>query len=936
MKHCFQERTDIMRKLLITILLVLAAGNLSGQDKNLTLQLQRILFSDFVDTLEKSAPVRIYFYDKWVDTLTLAVSATDLPLSQLLDRTLAREGLSFFVTEDNRVILSKGYSVKTKFGEEYLAYLKSSLALQDTSWRRSAPSATDAGTVSDESRIFRIGNRSLADKGATAVLSGTIRNNADGEYVIGAIVYVGRLRAGVMTNNAGYYSITIPKGQYQVEYRMMGMKTTRRNVIIYSDGVLDVGMSDEQNIIEPVIITGTRDNIKDVRTGIEQINVKMLRQIPLGLGEADIIKSSLMLPGVQAVGEASAGFNVRGGSTDENLVFLNNAPIMNTSHLFGFFSAFNPDLATDITLYKSGMPAKYGGRLSSVMVINPAEGNSEKIKVSGGISPVAGRILAEGPLPAGRTTFIIGARSTYSDWLLGLFDEYKIRNSSAGFYDLQGSVSHRSDEKNTVSLSGYLSRDRFNYYTETAFRYGNFATTLKWDHVFSKNLSAKFYAIMSDYKYKVNYYGDSTRYNSLDYKLDQKIVRGDFLFSAFERHKIEFGTDATYYTLNPGIREPFGQYSVVPPKQIEKEQAFEPSFYLSDEFALTPALSVSAGFRGTFFTSFGPGTEYRYFKNSEISADNISDTIRYRRGEIMNFYPGFDYRFSARLIMSSRSSVKLNVQRVHQYIHMISNTTSISPTDIWKISNSYIKPERSDQVSAGYYFNFRKRGIETSVEAYYKWLENILDYRGGAALIMNEHLETDIISSNGKAYGVELMVRKQAGTLTGWVSYTWSRALLRTSGEYPGETINGGDWFPADYDKPHDLKLVANAKVTRRFNFTTNFNYSTGRPITFPVAFFVFNNSDNVYYSQRNAYRMPDYIRLDMAVTVNGNLKARKLNHSSLTFSVYNVLGRKNPYSIYFRNEGGTIKGYQLTIFGQPVMMLTYNFRIMGNASGDF
>jgi hypothetical protein len=925
-----------MRKLVVTILLVFAAMSLKGQDENLTLQLRGILFSDFIDTLEKSAPVRIYFYNKWVDTLTLAVSARDMPLSQVLDRTLTREGLSFFITEDNRVIISKGYSIKTKFGEEYLSYLKNSLALQDTSLRRLSPASKDAGAVSDESKIFRIGNRSSGERGTTAVLSGTIRNNSDGGYVVGAIVYVGKLRAGVMTNNAGYYSITLPRGQYQVEYRMMGMKTTRRNVIIYSDGVLDVGMSDEQNVIEPVIIKGTRDNIKEVRTGIEQINLKMLRQIPLGLGEADIIKSSLMLPGVQTVGEASAGFNVRGGSTDENLVFLNNAPVMNTSHLFGFFSAFNPDLATDITLYKSGMPAKYGGRLSSVMVINPADGNREKINVSGGISPVAGRILVEGPLPYEGTTFIIGARTTYSDWLLGLFDDYKISHSSAGFYDLQGSVNHTFNEKNTVSLSGYLSRDRFNYYTETAFRYGNLAATLKWDHAFSNKLSGKFYAILSDYKYKVNYYGDSTRYNSIYYKLDQKIIRGDFLCSSIEKHKMEFGIDAAFYTLDPGKREPFGDYSVVPPKVIEKEQAVEPALYFSDEIEITPLLSVSAGLRSTLFTSFGPGTAYRYFENSEISQDNISDTIKYRPGEVMSFYPGFDYRFSARYILSSRSSVKLNAQRVHQYIHMISNTTSISPTDIWKISNSYIKPERSDQVSVGYYYNFSKRGIETSVEVYYKWLDNILDYKGGAVLVMNDHLETDIISSNGKAYGIELMFRKEAGAVTGWISYTWSRALLRTSGEYPGETVNGGAWFPADYDKPHDLKMVANAKVTRRFNFTANFNYSTGRPITFPVAFFVFNNSDNVYYSQRNAYRMPDYIRLDMAVTLNGNLKARKLNHSSLTFSVYNVLGRKNPYSIYFRNEGGTIKGYQLTIFGQPVMMLTYNFRIMGNASGDF
>ena len=334
--------------------------------------------------------------------------------------------------------------------------------------------------------------------------------------------------------------------------------------------------------------------------------------------------------------------------------------------------------------------------------------------------------------------------------------------------------------------------------------------------------------------------------------------------------------------------------------------------------------------------SFGPGTEFQYSDSDSRSVDNITDTVRFRAGETMSFYSGLDFRLSARYILTSQSSLKLSAQRVYQYLHMISNTTSISPTDTWKISNRYLEPERSDQVSAGIYYNIRKTSIETSVEAYYKKLDNMPDYRGGAVLIMNEHLETDILNSYGKAYGVELMIRKQAGSLTGWIGYTWSRALLSAGDGQSGEGMNTGEFFPADYDKPHDLKFVANLKITRRFNFTSNFNYSTGRPITFPVAFFHFDNANQVYYSSRNSYRMPDYIRLDLAVTINGTLRARKLNHSSLTLSAYNVFGRKNPYSVYFRYEDGRIKGYQLTIFGQPVIMLSYNFRIFGNASGDF
>jgi hypothetical protein len=900
------------------------------------MQFDRIIFRDLIDTLEKLVNVRFYCSDNLADTLSVSVDSRNVPFNEFIEKTLTGAGLSYFITDDNKVILTEGHPVKTNFGEEYLAYLKRSYIRDDTLNYLLLPVKKEESKISDEYRIFRIGHQSAGGRSTSAVLSGTITNNSDGELISGAIVYVGKLRTGAMSDDAGYYSIVLPKGQCQVEYRMIGMKTTRRNVIIYSDGVLDIGMSDDQNVIEPVVITGRRNKIREIRSGIELINVKMLKQMPMGLGEVDIIKSSLLLPGIQTVGEASAGFNVRGGSTDQNLVFLNNAPILNTSHLFGFFSAFNPDLITDVTIFKSGMPAKYGGRLSSVMLINPAEGNRERIKVSGGISPVAGRILVEGPLTGKKTTFIIGARTTYSDWLLGLLDDYKIRNSRAGFYDIQGSVSHNLNEKNSFSLSGYLSSDKFDYYTETAFGYGNFAATMKWEHKFKSDHSATFYTIVSNYRYKVAAYGDSTRYNTLNYKLDQKIVRADFLYEAVDKHKIEYGADATFYSLLPGVRKPFGEYSTVIPKELEKEQAAEPSLYISDEFEITPLLSVSGGIRGTLFTSFGPGTEFRYHEYYERLPENITDTVRYHRGAIIDFYPRLDFRLSSRYVLTNQSSVKLGVQRVYQYIHMISNTTSISPTDIWKISDSYVRPERCDQLSLGLYYNFTRKDVETSLEAYYKKFANILSYKGGAVLIMNEHLETDIINGDGKAYGVEVMVKKQSGALTGWVSYTWSRALLRVNGEFASEKINQGAYFPADYDRPHDVKLIANLKLTRRFNFTSNFAYSTGRPITFPVAFYNYENTYNVYYSLRNSYRLPDYIRLDLAVTINGNLKVQKLNHSSLTLSVYNVLGRKNPYSIFFRNENGTIKGYQMTIFARPVVMLTYNFRILGNAAGDF
>jgi len=922
---------------LFLILFILFVSHSRAQENDLSFQFSRILFRDLVDTLEKKVEVKIYYTNKWVDSLYLDINTEGDSLKGLLGKALNREGFSFIITEDNKVILSKGYTIKTNFSEQYDTYLKQNIIEEDSVSYIRPPQEEPASSISDEYKVFRIGRPSESNNGERAVLSGTVINPVTEEPVAGAIVYVEKIKAGAVTNGVGFYSLSLPKGQYQIECRMVGMRSTMRNIILYSDGSLDISMAENTNQLNEVIVSANKENIvKTVRLGVEKISVKMLRQIPMGMGEADLIKSSLLLPGVQTVGEASSGYNVRGGSADQNLVLLNNAPVINSSHFFGFFSAFNSDLIQDVTLYKSGVPAKYGGRLSSVMEIIPLEGNNDKIKVSGGVSPVTGRILIDGPIKKDKSTFILGTRATYSDWILGMLPDQQLQKSTASFYDIQGMVNTNINEKNSISLSGYFSSDKFDYYRENAFDYGNLLSTLKWKHSFSSKLSAQISAIISNYDYKLDLMQDSLNFSSMYYELNQSILRTDFLYFPADKHKIEFGLDATYHTLLPGVRTPTGDFSRVLSKELERERAVEPALYISDEFEVSPNFSISGGLRATLFTSLGPGSELRYYDGLPLTAESISDTITYGKGEIIKSYPGLEFRLSSRLILTPGTSVKLGVQRVYQYLHMISNTTSISPTDIWKLSDSYIKPQLGDQISVGLYNNFGRRAIETSIEVYYKRLRNILDYKGGAVLLMNEHLETDIINGNGKAYGVELMAKKQSGKITGWVSYTYSRVLLKVDSEFESEKVNNGKYFPANYDKPHDLKVVTNSKLSRRFNVSTIFVYNTGRPITFPVAFYNFYNASRVYYSNRNEYRMPDYMRLDLSATLNGNLKARKLNHSSLTFTAYNVLGRRNPYSIYFKNEGGVVKGYQMSIFGQPIFMVTYNFRLFGNASADF
>lgn len=926
-----------MKKTAYFILFVFLALKAESQDNRLTFQFKQILFSDLADTIEKTIPVKIFYSDKWVDSLFLNVNSDNEPINTLFDKSISKSGLSFIITDDNKIILSKGYTIKTNFKKEYLEYLEKNQAKADTTnYARSAPIAEDL-LINDEYKVFKIGNPSNQTDNGRAILSGTITKPSTGEAVAGVVVYVGKLKVGAVTNSVGYYSIELPKGQYRVEYRMVGMRQTVRNIIIYSNGILNVEMYENTNQLNEVVVSANRENIvRNARIGIEKINMKMLKQIPMGMGEVDLFKSSLLLPGVQSVSEASSGYNIRGGSADQNLILLNGAPIINSSHFFGFFSAFNSDMIEDVTLYKSGIPAKYGGRVSSVMDIELKEGSKEKFNVSGGISPLTGRLMIEGPIIKKKASFIISSRTTYSDWVLRQLKNIQLKKSSASFYDVQGLLTFNPDDKNFFSLSGYLSNDNFDLYKESEINYKNSAATFKWRHIYSPLFSYQVSAIISNYEYRDNSTQDSTSYYSLYYKLNQQIFRADFTYRAGDNHKIDFGLDATNYILSPGTQNPIGSFSEIVPNKLETEKAIEPSLYISDDYDVSPRLLISGGLRFTMFTAFGPRTQYNYNPDGPRTLENIVDTTYFAKGKIIQSYPGLEFRFSSRFIITPDLSVKAGIQRNYQYLNMISNTTSMTPTDIWKLSDKYIKPQRGDQFSAGIYKNVNSNALEISVEAYYKLLNNILDYKGGATLLMNNHLETDIINGTGKAYGVEFMVKKQLGMLTGWISYTYSRVLLKVDGKFEEEKVNNGSYFPANYDKPNDLKLVANAKFFRRFNFTTNFVYNTGRPITYPVAYYNFLNINRVFYSERNEFRIPDYFRLDLAATINGNLKAKKLNHSSMTFTVYNVLGRKNPYSIFFKSEDGAVKGYQMSIFGQPIFMVTYNFRILGNASTDF
>ncbi|GAA4350983.1 carboxypeptidase-like regulatory domain-containing protein [Hymenobacter saemangeumensis] len=884
-------------------------------------------FEQFARQLEIQTNLRLYYDPATVDSLYVTLQASERPVREVLAQALRNTALRFVIDDENRAFVYRGNADPTL--PDY--FLRQATAAELAA-RAEEPAATPApgktrSLAGAASKVHEVGPP--GKPGARATLAGYVRELKNGEPVIGAAVYVESPNVGASTNQFGYFSLTLPPGRYELKVRGVGIKSTRRQVLLRSSGKLDIDVEEDIVPLKEVIVEAEKDkNVSSTQMGLERLDIKTMRQVPTAFGETDILRVVLTLPGVKSVGEGSTGLNVRGGATDQNLILFNDATLYNPSHLFGFFSAFNPDILQSVELYKSAIPAKYGGRLSSVLDISTREGNKKKFSGAGGIGPLTSRLTLEGPIVKDKSAFIVSGRASYSDWLLRQLPNRSFQQSSASFYDVTAHLSHQLSEKDALYATGYLSRDRFRLASDTTYQYLNQSASLKWRHHFTNQLSGVLTGTFSHYDYDISSTQNAVNASRLQYSIDQSGLRADFSYFPNGKHTVEFGASALHYNIAPGSLTPVGEESLVKANVLAREQAVESAAYVSDRIELSPRLSLSLGLRYSLFHALGPREVYQYAAGEPRTEANIIDTLRYAPGKVLATYHGPEYRASARYSLTDNSSVKASYNRTRQYIHQLSNTASVSPADIWKLSDAQVKPQVGDQFSLGYYRNFKANTIETSVEAYYKDTRDFVDYKGGATLLLNRHIETDIINAEGKAYGVELFVKKLTGKLNGWISYTYSRSLVRANGGTgSSELINGGRYYASNFDKPHDVTLASNYRFNRRFSASLNFNYSTGRPITLPLAKYNVGNSTRVFYSDRNAYRVPDYYRVDLAFNIEGSHKAKKLAHSSWTVGVYNLTGRRNPYSVYFKSENGQIKGYQLSIFGQPIPTVTYNFK---------
>lgn len=888
---------------------------------------QEIEFVEFVKEIEASSKYFFYYNPKEIDSLFISIKPGNYGVEDLLSNALANTDFNYAVDHRNNIFITREKQIRTElpvgFFDAEPEEQEFDISIFDYLTEKSQQQESTL-----ENKLNEIGPKSNNIKEGSANLAGYIREKESGEPVIGAVVYVENPWIGVASDQFGYYSITLPKGRHEINIKSIGMKNTRRQLMLYGDGKLDIELEEDVIPLREVIIESEKDvNVSGLQVGLEKIDIKTMKQIPTALGEVDILKVALTLPGVQTVGENATGLNVRGGATDQNLILFNDMVIYNPAHLFGFFSAFNPDVLKNVTLYKSGIPAEYGGRLSSVLEVSSRDGNKKEITGSGGLGLVTSRLALEGPLIKDKTSLLIAGRSTYSDWLLRELPNSSFRNSTASFYDLNAHLSHEFDEKNSLFLSGYLSKDRFNLNSDTLYQYQNRNAALKWKHIFKNKFYGVFTATYNNYRYDINSEENPVNAFVMNYENEQAELKADFSYFPDSKHTIKFGASTIRYQLNPGEFNPLNDESLVIPQILQREQAWESAIYISDQFDISPFLSVYGGIRYSLFNAIGPRDVFIYPPGISKNENNISDTVTYQAGENIATYHGPEYRFSARYSLNRNSSVKISYNRMRQYIHMLSNTAAISPTDTWKLSDSHIRPQIGDQYSLGYYRNFKANTIETSVEVYYKEMKDFLDFKSGAVLFLNPTIETDIINAEGMAYGVEFMIKKLTGKLNGWLSYTYSRSLVQINQPETSDVVNDGDFFPSNFDKPHDVTLVGNYRFNRRFSISMNYTYSTGRPITLPQAKYDYEGSKRIYYSDRNQYRIPDYMRMDLSLNLEGNHKVQKLNHSSWTLAVYNLLGRKNAYSVFFDSQEGAINGYKLSIFGRPIPTLTWNFK---------
>lgn len=876
---------------------------------NATIQDQPI--DKVLEAIEGRHPVRFFFQADELPNRKVTATFADTRLEDALKEMLSGTPVSFFLYRDQAVIIAPEWMINEVFSANYYKALEESISGSETQ--------------QEENKEITIGDIAQLRPSGKATVTGTVVDAESGEPIIGATILWTELGSGTATDADGSFSAELPTGKLEMKVQYVGYQDMIRQVTVLSDGELNIKLNTEAVNLQEILVRADApdDNVESAQIGVARLDMQEIKKLPALLGEVDVVNSLLLYPGVSSVGEGASGFNVRGGEVDQNLILQDDGFIFNVSHALGFFSTFNADLISNVELYKGNIPAQFGGRLSSVLDVEMRDGDYEDFHLKGSIGAISSKISLEGPVIKGTSSFIGGFRSSYTDWILKRIQVPEVQKSSAFFYDANFRYSHRLNDKNTLTLAAYSAQDEFSYNEEFGFEYGTQMGQLILRSIFNDNFYSRFSFTASKYKSSQFDFGGLNA-SRLDNELGYFKFKEQITLTPKEGLKLDAGISSVLYQVDPGSRSPYGAESQLVASSLEEEKGLESAVFANAEWEISPALLVSAGLRFGLYYYLGPQTVFEYQNGVPTNAAAIIDSTRYEGGTIAS-YSSLEPRISMRYRLNASLSVKAGYSRTSQFINQIFNSASPTPTSQWQLSTNYIQPNRSHNFSVGVFKNLNDNIWETSAEVFYRDIDQLYDYKDFAQLTVNDHLETELRNGVGRAYGLELSVKKKEGTVNGWVSYTYSRSERQIEG------INKGDWYPSNFDVPHNLSLVVNIQPNQRNTLTFNFNYSKGRPATFPLGNFEsLRGSVIPIYSERNQIRIPDYHRMDVAYTLGKGYNKTKKIKTSWTISVYNVYGRKNAFSVFFTQAAFQgVQANKLSILGSAFPSVTLNIELL-------
>ncbi|MCK0156687.1 TonB-dependent receptor [Cellulophaga sp. F20128] len=921
-----------MRTKIITVLFVhfLVFGFAQENKDLISLSFENAKRIDVIHTLEEKTNYTFYFVEEWLDQNVISGSFRNAALSDVLGFIFEKTNLNYFILNSKSIILTQNRVVYSELPPNFFGKKEISVDEEKHSPVVNKPIfySKNSSSREIETETSIIGKENVLDKRKMFTVSGYVTDSKSENTISDVLIFVQNAGSGTVSNGLGYYEISIPKGENELVISSMGFKEIQKKIIAYNDGVLNIAMTENIEELDEVILDGNQNsNVEEAEMGANEISSEETKNIPMVMGERNILKVATTLPGITTAGEGSGGFNVRGGKTDQNLILLDDAVLYNPAHFFGIFQALNPFTTKSIKIYKGSVPAQFGGRLSSVFDITTKDANLKEFQGEASIGPVTNNVALEIPLKENKTAVMLGGRSSYSDWILKSLNEKSLENSKASFFDLVAKFNTKIDNTSEIRGTAYYSKDDFSITSDSMYTYSNRLFSVNWLKKINEKNIGSFSIFNSHYKYNIDYEGVGNSNFAFYYDINEIGLKLNIDYLSSKQHKINYGVSSKKYIVSPGNIDPLGESSDIASLHIAKEQGMESAIYLTDNYEINDKWLVSMGLRYSMFQALGSASPRVYQNNMPKNEETIIDTLSFGKNKIVKNYGGLETRLSGRYLLNKKVSLKMGYNSMYQYVHTLTNNTTMSPIDIWKLSDYNVKPQQSEQIALGIFKNIEGNTYEVSIEGYYKKSKNIPDFKTGAQLLLNENVETEILQGEGKSYGVELLVRKNQGKLNGWIGYTYSRSFLKLDSDFEEEEVNKGDYFPSNYDKPHNLSIVSNLKLTRRFSLSANFEYQTGRPITYPIGNFEYQGSTYTVYSDRNKYRIPDYYRLDLSFNVEGNHKLKKPGHGYWNFSIYNVLGRNNPYAVFFVTKDGDVKAYKSSIFSIPIPTISYNIK---------